>query len=235
MKIRIKFSKSGALKFIGHLDIMRYFQKAMRRAEIEIKYSSGMSPHQIMSFALPLGLGVESIGEYLDIEVEDHVTLSSEEAIKRLNAVMVPNIKILQYRRLEDATQNAMSSVSAAAYVIRFDSLCLSENEIKQKWNEYMQQEEIFVLKKTKKSEKQIDIKPYIYELDYNCDYGQLKLCLSAGSVVNIKPQLVIQSWYAFMDLEYKERDISITRADLFLTTSEGAYVPLGEIGKDLK
>ena len=60
MKIRIKFSKQGAMKFIGHLDTMRYFQKAMRRADVDIRYSEGFSPHQIMSFAAPLGVGLES-------------------------------------------------------------------------------------------------------------------------------------------------------------------------------
>lgn len=69
MRIRIKFKKYGAMKFIGHLDMMRYFQKAMRRAEIDICYSEGFSPHQIMSFAAPLGVGITSDGEYLDIEV----------------------------------------------------------------------------------------------------------------------------------------------------------------------
>ena len=54
MKIRIKFRKWGVMKFIGHLDMMRYFQKAVRRAKIDIRYSEGYSPHQIMSFAAPL-------------------------------------------------------------------------------------------------------------------------------------------------------------------------------------
>ena len=69
MKIRIKFAKEGTMKFIGHLDIMRYFQKVMRRADVDIRYSEGFSPHQIMSFAAPLGVGLESRGEYVDIEV----------------------------------------------------------------------------------------------------------------------------------------------------------------------
>ena len=51
MKIRVKFSKHGAMKFIGHLDIMRYFQKAIRRAEIPIVFTEGFSPHMVMSFA----------------------------------------------------------------------------------------------------------------------------------------------------------------------------------------
>ena len=68
MKIRIKFRKWGVMKFIGHLDMMRYFQKAVRRAKIDIRYSEGYSPHQIMSFAAPLGVGITSDGEYFDIE-----------------------------------------------------------------------------------------------------------------------------------------------------------------------
>ena len=67
MKIRIKFRKWGVMKFIGHLDMMRYFQKAVRRAKIDIRYSEGYSPHQIMSFAAPLGVGITSDGEYFDI------------------------------------------------------------------------------------------------------------------------------------------------------------------------
>lgn len=91
MKIRIKFRKYGVMKFIGHLDMMRYFQKAMRRAEIDIAYSEGFSPHQIMSFAAPLGVGITSDGEYLDIEV--HSTRSSIESVK---ALMIPWWKVLK-------------------------------------------------------------------------------------------------------------------------------------------
>ena len=84
MKLRIKFSKHGVLKFIGHLDVMRYFQKAIRRAEIDIAYSTGFSPHQIMSFAAPLGIGLESNGEYMDIEVNSLTT--STQILETLNS-----------------------------------------------------------------------------------------------------------------------------------------------------
>ena len=58
MKVRVKFAKYGCMKFIGHLDVMRFFQKAIRRAGIDVAYSTGYSPHQIMSFASPLGLSL---------------------------------------------------------------------------------------------------------------------------------------------------------------------------------
>ena len=83
MKIRIKFRKYGTMKFIGHLDVMRYFQKAIRRADVDVCYSGGFSPHQIMSFAAPLGVGNTSNGEYVDIEVSS--TKDSETMKKCLN------------------------------------------------------------------------------------------------------------------------------------------------------
>ena len=70
LKARIKFCKYGSMKYIGHLDIMRYFQKAIRRSGLPIKYSEGFNPHQIMSFAAPLGVGITSDGEYMDIELK---------------------------------------------------------------------------------------------------------------------------------------------------------------------
>ena len=69
MKVRVKFSKEGPIKFIGHLDVMRYFQKAIRRAKIDIAYSAGFSPHPILSFASPLSVGHTSQGEYFDMEL----------------------------------------------------------------------------------------------------------------------------------------------------------------------
>ena len=87
LKIRIKFSKHGAMKFIGHLDMMRFFQKVLRRAEIDIAFTEGFSPHMVMSFALPLGVGMTSDSEYVDIEIK--TPISTREALERLNSVMV--------------------------------------------------------------------------------------------------------------------------------------------------
>ena len=112
MRIRIKFRKYGVMRFIGHLDIMRYFQKAMRRANIDIAYSEGFSPHQIMSFAAPLGVGITSDGEYLDIEAKS--TKSTQESIAALNAVMVDGIEITQYvalRQDEKKLQNLANTI----------------------------------------------------------------------------------------------------------------------------
>ena len=118
MKIRIKFKKYGSMKFIGHLDVMRYFQKVMRRAGVDICYSGGFSPHQVMSFASPLGVGVTSEGEYVDIEV--HSSESSSVMVKRLNAVMTEGFEAVSWRLLPDEAKTAMSQWRQR--IIRFPS-----------------------------------------------------------------------------------------------------------------
>ena len=111
MKVRIKFAKYGTMKFIGHLDMMRFFQKAVRRAEIDVKYSEGFSPHQIMSFAAPLGVGIESRGEYLDLEV---LSMSSEADMKdALNRVMVNGVEVLSVSVLPKKKKNQRCSTSS--------------------------------------------------------------------------------------------------------------------------
>ena len=117
MKARIKFRKYGIMKFIGHLDVMRFFQKVMRRADIPIAFTGGYSPHMIMSFAQPLGVGITSDGEYLDIELKEPI--DSKEAVRRMNQVMVEGIEIVSFRQIpDDKKYSGMTIVDAADYKV---------------------------------------------------------------------------------------------------------------------
>ena len=110
MKIRIKFAKTGVMKFVGHLDVMRYFQKAIRRAELPIAYSEGFSPHMLLSFASPLGVGISSTGEYFDMVLAED--MKTDEIVKRLNATMVEGMEVISARHVPDGkASKAMSLV----------------------------------------------------------------------------------------------------------------------------
>lgn len=180
MKARIKFQKYGAMKFIGHLDVMRYFQKAFRRAEIDNEYSKGFSPHQIMSFAAPLGVGLTSDAEYVDVQL-----LSSdapEVMIDRMNAVMTEGIKIIDFHPLLDREFNmkavtAMSLVASADYLVSLkDGYAISEQitcqkDFEQAFSSFYSKPEIIIGKKTKTSETEVDIKPMITKIAFDKDY----------------------------------------------------------------
>ena len=92
MKTRMRFVKCGSMKFIGHLDCMRFFQKAIRRAKLDVAYSKGYSPHQLMSFASPLGVGLTSDGEYIDVEFYSLPDLSLPDLVTYLNQFMRENL-----------------------------------------------------------------------------------------------------------------------------------------------
>lgn len=232
MKLRIKFSKHGVLRFIGHLDVMRYFQKAIRRAGIDIAYSSGFSPHQIMSFAAPLGVGLESNGEYMDIVVNS--LTSAKELTDALNAQMADGIRVLEVRLLSDSAGNAMASVAAARYTVAFreeyQPLFLTEPVIA----DFYGQNEIMVTKKTKKSESTFDMKPYIYACSYNEENNTIDMTVDASSAGNIKPALVVKAIYDYKNQAFDEFGLLITREETYTnvgTAKDIQLKPLGYVG----
>lgn len=236
MKIRIKFAKRGNMKFIGHLDIMRYFQKAMRRADISIAYSEGFSPHQKMSFASPLGVGLLSEGEYMDIEI--HHSKASAEMVEDLNRVMVEGITVLSFRKLMEHAGNAMSSVAAADYRLTFRQGCEPADAavFYKELSAFFKKDTIPVIKKTKKGEREIDLKPFLYEA--SADEKGIFLKLSAGSSDNIKPELVMKAFYESQGMEMPEFAFQITRLEVYAnqgTEEEKKWVPLEDLGEEIE
>lgn len=234
MKVRVKFCKEGAMKFIGHLDIMRYFQKAVRRAGIDVAYSEGFSPHMIMSFAAPLGVGITSTGEYFDMEIKTPV--ASAEAVERLNQVMAEGMKVLSFRKVPDGKAGkAMSLVSAADYQVRFRPGMEPCGDWREKAEAFLAQQEIVVLKKTKKNEKEVDIKPFLYAAEIREE--ELFLQLAAGSVKNTKPELVLEAFYHFCGKEFDPYALLIHRSEVYADTGEEGerkLVPLEALGEDI-
>ncbi len=227
MKVRIKFTKQGPIKYIGHLDTMRFFQKLIRRAQIPIAYSNGMSPHQIMSFALPLGIGDESEGEYVDIELTQSV--SSKEALLAMNATTAEGVELLSFKELPEGAENAMASVWAADYIVRFRQK--PDVDISGQFELFMQQDDITTLKKTKKGEHVVDIKPFIFRREVRDE--EIYLRLKCGSVDNTKPELVMQAFYEHLGLPFDSFNLLITRLDL-LTMQNEELVSLDAIGEDI-
>ena len=233
MRIRVKFRKYGAMKFVGHLDMMRYFQRCIRRAEIDIAYSEGFRPHQIMSFAAPLGVGITSDGEYLDLEVNS--TESSKASVLALNSVMAEGIEALSYRRLTDTDQKAMSIVAMAEYEVRiregYKAPCADFEAAREAF--FFRPEEILITKQTKKSEKILDLKKLVYDFHILMEGGIPVYCLkvSAGSADNLKPELFLTAFYKFLGQEFDPLSVQIHRLDVY-ARKNGEMVSLGEMGE---
>ncbi|MDF2800600.1 MAG: hypothetical protein K0S61_503 [Anaerocolumna sp.] len=252
MMVRMKFLKTGPLKFIGHLDIMRYFQKAFRRAGIDVEYSKGFSPHQILSFAAPLGVGLTSEGEYLDVSLG--TCLEKEVMMKMINEAMNDCISVTDFRILPEGSKNAMSIVAGADYKVSVKDgyEFLNKEDFVQKFHEYMEQEEIVVTKKSKKSENQVDIKPLIYKYAFDrktfyegeedksseteiAEVYENGVCcylkLATGSVNNLKPELVLEGFVSFLDLEISEFAFQVHRIEVYANSQESdKLIPLLQV-----
>lgn len=267
MKARIKFSKTGSMRFIGHLDVMRYFQKAFRRADIAMSYSQGFSPHQLMSFASPLGIGLSSDAEYLDIVLEDGGPVA--DFVERLNAVMNDEIRVREFTILEEESKTSMAVLAACDYLVTVKSgrtSFLTEKSLrKEAVRRFVARDAIEIVKKTKRSEKLVDIRENIYKLTDDRDefeaftgsrYGEITLNteeylpvlymqLTAGSIINIKPELVVEALCTQEEKEYDGFSYQIHRLEMYadgdakkgeihtlLSEPPCRLVPLSEYGR---
>jgi len=227
MKVRIKFSKTGPLVYIGHLDVMRYFQKLFRRSDIPIAYSEGFSPHQILSFSHPLPLGMESDGEYADIEITKNI--SSADAIDAMKKESVRDITILSFRELPEKCDNAMSSVRAARYTVDFGKNHPFE-DMSNACDKLKSQKEMIVTKVSKKSTKEEDIRPYIYEL-FPVNGHKIEMLISSGSIYNVKPELVVGALCKLHNVFVDENELIMRRIEQY-TVIEDKFVSLDDVGK---
>ena len=229
MKARIKFRKYGVMKFIGHLDVMRFFQKVMRRADIPIAFTGGFSPHMIMSFANPLGVGLTSDGEYFDIELVEDIDMKA--AVERMNEVVVEGIDVVNMVPIsDDKKQTGMSIVAAADYLST-----IKKGEFPDDWKErtsaFMEQETISIVKKTKKSEKEVDIKPMIYQLEVRDDSVYMQV--ATGSVENLKPELVMQAFCKYLGVDPESVAFAHHRLEVYAnvgTEEEKRFVGLDQV-----
>lgn len=246
MKARIKFKKYGALRFIGHLDVMRYFQKVMRRAQIPIAFTGGYSPHMIMSFASPLGIGLTSEGEYFDIELTE--SIESEKAVRQMNEVGVEGIEVLSFRQIaEEKKATGMAIVAAADYLVGVREGSFPEN-LRELVDTFVNQHQIEVMKQTKRSEKLVDIRPMIYQMEVKEDAAEhfesvtdtrvIALQLAAGSVENLKPDLVMSAFFKFAGCEESDVTCAYHRMEMYANTAEEGQsrnlVSLENLGKEI-
>lgn len=229
LKIRIKYTKTGVLRFIGHLDVMRFFQKAIRRAKLSVSYTKGFSPHQIISFAAPMPLGMTSEGEYFDGEFD--LVTSTEDMMKRLNETMPEEIQVLDIVELPEDAKPSMAIVTASDYYIYLNDEAVSDvfKELTPKLSNFYNEDKIEILKKTKTKEIMTDIKPLIYDLKPYKD--GIYMLLASGSRDNLKPELVLLALCEYAGISYNRYDYMIHRLETYMGDKDN-LLPLSAAGK---
>ena len=204
--IRIFFEKKNMAKYISHLDLMRCFSRAVKRARLNIWYTEGFNPHAFMTFSLPLSLGTESFCESVDIRMLDETPL--DEIKDRLNETLPPDIRIT---KVAEPVHKA-DEIAFAEFEISLNTD--NPEKVKASVEEKISADEIIVEKKAKQGRKKVlkpvDIKGNIhsYELETGEKYVLLKIIISAGTKTNINPSLLIDAVTAEVKDDIESVDI---------------------------
>lgn len=224
IKIRLKFSKNGPIKYLGHLDVMRYFQKAIRRAQLDIRYSEGYHPHQLLGFAQPLGVGITSDGEYLDMTLDSLPEEGLPAVVDALNGCMNEGIVITDIMEVTDSRDKAMTAVAAAAYTVQFREGYQPGPGWQEALVDFCSAEEILIMKRTKKGEKETDIKPMIHEVLILDD--TICLILTAGNEGGLRPEHLLHAFLKTQGMEPAPATLIVHRLDTYRegTDEEGRY-----------
>ncbi|MDP4182772.1 MAG: TIGR03936 family radical SAM-associated protein, partial [Bacillota bacterium] len=162
--LRVKFIRGEEVKYISHLDMMKLFERALRRSELPISYSQGFNPHPNMVFGLPLSVGVTSESEYADFELSYYV--EPDEFAKRLNSNLPDGLTVVEAKE-KITKSNIMATIAAADYEILVSATNkLEYSYIENIIKDIIEKNSIFVTKESKNSKKEVDIRPMIHVLD---------------------------------------------------------------------
>ena len=224
MNIRIRFGKEGMMRYIGHLDVLRTFQKIFRRAGVRMIYSNGYSPHPVMSFALPLGLGQTSEGEYLDAAVEDGA--DPKAVLRALKEATSKELPVYALRVLPEKAENAMAAVGGAVWKVMLPQNMPAEGA-NSALKAILSRETIILPKKTKTREIELDIRPMI--VSAVIEDGSLLMTIAAGSRANLAPDVLPGLLAAQMGLEPDAVSWQIRRLDLL----DHNGISLGSVGEE--
>ena len=202
-KYVIRFSKTGYVKYTSHLDLLRMFKRAFKKAELGLAYSQGFNPHPKMGFAQPLSLGYAGRNELI---------------LRAMQGKMPQGIEISACYELPPEVKSLAAAADSAEYRIWILTE-KSEPQLQEDLKKYLLQDEILAMKRMKKTKKEepVNIKNMIrrVEISKAGDFAVLEVFLDCGSQSNCSPELVIASFCAFAQISTPRNMIEVERRNI--------------------
>lgn len=229
----LKFSKEDNLKYISHLDLLRVFQRAFKRAKIRLRYSQGYNPHAKIGFGHPLSLGYESTGEYMEFETVNEE--NGEVYLEALASCMPRGIRLFSCTELAETGKTSLAAViDYASYVVRFRGGAEDRNTLKDKLQSYIRQEEIICQKVNKKKKVvETDIRSLILSFSTaKSDEKEIvfSMTLKTGSNGNLNPEMLVKSFCEYCDVTYLRYQWDYRRTEMYFLPPKGrSMAPLTE------
>lgn len=220
----LQFKKGDIVRHLGLLDLQRTMQRALRRSGLPVAYSKGFNPHIVMSFASALSSGIPGDAELLDVSLWGEAT--EEECLAAMNRVLPPSLAASRVRLVDDRFPKVSASLRTAQYAI---TLCGGNaRQIAESIPAFLGEEEIMALRKTKKNETMVNIRPMIHELtasyDESADTAHLTARVSFVEQATLKPDLLLEALSTYAKAELPRHEIRRTH---LLGEIDGRPVPL--------
>ncbi len=188
MRARITFTKQGALRYIGHLDLHRLWERAMRRADLPLSYSQGFHPQPKISLAAALPLGFSSRAEVLDVRLNEEIKV--EEISTRLRDALPPDIKVTDVKIVEENLPALQTLTLSAAYDVHLTEP-VDGSELKRRVESLMMSEAII----RERRGKSYDLRPLVELLSVITmadGTSWLKMTLAAREGATGRPEEVL-------------------------------------------
>jgi len=218
------YVKPVSLRHIGHLDLMRTMQRALRRSGLPVRYSRGFNPHIKLSFASPLSVGIAGEREIMDVPIDGEC--GEESFLEQLNRVLPGDLKAVGARCIDDSFPTLMGLAAGSRYRIETDH---PADALKDAAKRLLSAENYQAVRRTKSGESVCDILPYIHTLeikDHAVSFTALNL--QSGS---LRPSVVMDALFALSDIE--PCGYTAIREAILARDAQGDLVPLEVISHD--
>lgn len=213
--IRMFFEKKEPAIYVSHLDLMRCFERCIRRAGIPLWYTEGFNPRPFLTFALPLSLGITGLNESVDLKLVEDMPLS--EVQERINSCLPAGLKILSIS--EPVKKN--TAIAASVYDITLNCPGMTCAQLTEQLSVFLSRESIVITKLNKKKKPvESDLRPHIkaFNVSEAEDAVKLDITLSSGCTENCNPMLVLDTFASQSGID--GLDCAVTRVDVL--DSEG-------------
>ena len=210
---RIRFARTGSLAYVGHLDMMRAFERAIRRTELPLLHSQGYNPRPMLVFALPIGVGIHTTDDYVDIAMSRPV--EPREVMEQLASKLPPDLSVLSVASLPESVGSIMAAVSAASYELESPGIVNAAKQL-------LDHKEIVIEKPSKGKMRTLDIRPLIHEVNTPdpTDPDRVEILVRAGSKENLRPDLFLSALVTCENYSLiASKNTKITRTGLFSGT----------------
>ena len=204
--MRIAYTKKEDAKFIAHLDLLRVFERALRRAAIPVACTEGFNPRPKISFGFALAVGVEGEEEYVDIEIQGEPNVA--EALGRLQEQMPHGINLLKGKLLAAGVKPLMAVINGASYLIRLPRVdSVQPERLQEAVNLWLAREHVLYSRYTKKGPADKDIRPWVKGMTGDVRSGEIvfELDIEMGNAGSVRPEEVMAS---LRDLEKLPLDL---------------------------